>query len=47
MERLKEIIEAILFVSGDGIAFEDISEKLQVPIEEVKNAIDNNPLNKM
>ena len=39
MENLKEIIEAILFVSGDGVAFEDIAEKLNVEIDDVKKAV--------
>ena len=39
MDNLKEIIEGILFVSGDGVAFEDIAEKLNISIDEVKEAI--------
>ncbi len=40
MDNLKEILEAILFVSGDGVAYEDIAEKLQIDIEEVKNTLE-------
>ncbi|MBE5734954.1 MAG: SMC-Scp complex subunit ScpB [Clostridiales bacterium] len=40
MDNLKEIIEGILFVSGDGVAFSDIAEKLNVEIEEVASAVD-------
>ena len=39
MDNLKQIIESILFVSGEGVGFEDISEKLNVTIEEVKDAV--------
>ena len=38
MEKLKQIIEAILFVSGDGVAFEDMADKLNVEIEDIKDA---------
>lgn len=38
MEQLKSIIESILFVSGDGVAIRDISEKLEVTDKEVLNA---------
>ena len=39
MDNLKEIIEGILFVSGDGVALEDIADKLQVDIDDIKRAI--------
>ncbi len=39
MENLSNIIEAILFVSGDGVAFSDIAEKLEVDIADVKEAV--------
>lgn len=39
MENLKEIIESILFVAGEPVAFFNIAEKLQVEMEEVKNAV--------
>ena len=39
MENLKEIIEGILFVSGDGVSFEDIADKLNIELDEVKEAI--------
>ncbi len=38
MDNLKEILKAILFVSGDGVMFSDIAEKLEIDIEEVKIA---------
>jgi len=38
MENLKEIIESILFVAGDSVAFEDIADKLQADVKEVKDA---------
>ena len=38
MENLKQIIESILFVAGEPVAFFDIAEKLQVEVEEVKKA---------
>ncbi len=40
MNNLKQIIEAILFVSGDAVAYEDISDKLNMDIEEVKAAVE-------
>jgi len=39
MENLNQIIESILFVAGDSVSFFDIADKLQVEIEDVKNAI--------
>ncbi len=41
MENLENVVESILFVAGDGVAFSDIAEKLQVEVEEVKNAVLN------
>ena len=41
MENLENIIESILFVAGDGVAFSDIAEKLQVEVEEVENAVNS------
>ncbi len=38
MENLKEIIESILFVAGEPVAFFDIADKLQLEVDEVKNA---------
>lgn len=38
MENLKEILESILFVAGDGVAFSDIAEKLQVEVKDVEEA---------
>ncbi len=39
MDNLKQIIEGILFVSGDGVAYTDIAEKLNIEVSEVKDAI--------
>ncbi len=39
MENLENIIEAILFVAGEGVAFFDIADKLQVEVEDVKSAV--------
>ena len=39
MEKLENIIESILFVAGDGVAFSDIAEKLQIEVEEIKESI--------
>lgn len=38
MENLKEILESILFVAGDAVAFTDIAEKLQLEVKEVEGA---------
>lgn len=38
MENLKEILESILFVAGDGVAFSDIAEKLQIDVKEIGSA---------
>ena len=40
MENLYNIIEAILFVSGDGIAIADIAEKLEISEDEVKECVE-------
>lgn len=39
MESLKEIIESILFVSGEAVQYTDIAEKLRVEVKEVENAV--------
>lgn len=36
MENLKSVVQSILFVAGDSVAFSDIAEKLNVEIDEVK-----------
>lgn len=41
MENLENIIESILFVAGDSVAFSDIAEKLQLEVAEVKSAVEN------
>ena len=38
--HLKNVVEAILFVSGQGIEIKDIAEKLEVEVEEVKKVIE-------
>jgi len=40
MENLSNVIESILFVAGDSVAFIDIADKLQVEMDEVKNAVE-------
>jgi len=40
MDNLKEIIEGILFVSGDGVAYSDIAEKLDIDIDAVAKAVE-------
>jgi segregation and condensation protein B len=40
MENLSQIIESILFVAGDSVAFLDIADKLQVEVEEVKKTVE-------
>lgn len=39
MESLKEIIESILFVSGEAVQYTDIAEKLRIEVKEVESAI--------
>lgn len=39
MENLKEVLESILFVAGDAVAFSDIAEKLEVEVTEIENAL--------
>lgn len=39
IEELTELVESILFVSGDGIEIKDIAEKLEVDKKEVEKAI--------
>ena len=41
MENLENIIEAILFVSGDGLEKSEIAEKLQVKEKEVSDAVES------
>lgn len=40
IEKLPELVEAILFVAGQGIELKDIAEKLEVDIKEIKQAIE-------
>ncbi len=40
MERLPELVEAILFVAGQGVEIKDIAEKLEVDVKEIKQAIE-------
>ena len=39
MENLSKIIEGILFVAGEPVAFMDIAEKLEIEKEEVEKAV--------
>ncbi len=39
MENLSKIIEGILFVAGEAVAFLDIAEKLEITKEEVETAV--------
>lgn len=39
MENLSNIIESILFVAGDSVSFIDIADKLQIEMDEVKEAV--------
>lgn len=39
MEKLTNIIEAILFASGKSVALSDLAEKLNVPMADVKKAL--------
>ena len=40
MDNLIQIIESILFVAGEPVAFADIAEKLQLPEEEIARAVE-------
>lgn len=40
MENLYNIIEAILFVSGDGVSVDEIAEKLEISVDEVKECVE-------
>ncbi len=39
MENLKSVIESILFVAGDSVAFTDMAEKLEVDVKEIETVI--------
>lgn len=39
-EELENVIEGILFVAGQGVEIAEISEKLEIPIEKIKKAIE-------
>lgn len=39
-EELKNVLEALLFVSGQGVEIKDIAEKLEVSEQEVKAAVE-------
>ena len=41
LDNLEKIIEGILFVSGDGVSFDDIADKLEISKKDVTKAIDN------
>ena len=40
MDNLVNIIEAILFVAGEGVQYYDIAEKLEITEKEVKKAVE-------
>lgn len=40
MDNLSSIIEAILFVAGEGVQYYDIAEKLEITEKEVKKAVE-------
>lgn len=40
-EKLDDVVEAILFVSGQGVELKEIAEKLEISLEDVKNSIEN------
>ena len=40
MDNLVNIIEAILFVAGEGVQYYDIADKLEVSEKEVKKAVE-------
>ena len=40
MQNLPSIIEGIMFVAGNGIAIDDIAEKLQITKEEINEAVE-------
>lgn len=40
MSKLSSIIEAILFVSGTGVELEEIADKLEVKLEDVRSAVE-------
>lgn len=39
MKNLKEIIESILFVSGDAVDYLDIAEKLELSVKDIEKAV--------
>lgn len=41
MDNLVNIIEAILFVAGEGVQYYDIAEKLEISEKEVKQAVED------
>lgn len=40
MDKLPELVEAILFVAGQGVELKDIADKLEVDIKDIKQAIE-------
>ena len=39
--NLEDVVESILFVSGQGVELKDIAEKLEVDVENVKHAVES------
>ena len=39
-KTLSNIVEGILFVAGNGVALKDIADKLEVKVDDIKNAIE-------
>ncbi len=40
-ENLDKVVEAILFVAGNGVELKDIAEKLEVDIKDIKKSVEN------
>lgn len=40
MDNLENVIEGILFVAGEGVAYSDIAEKLNIDVKEVESAVE-------
>lgn len=40
-ENLDKVVEAILFVAGNGVELKDIAEKLEVEIKDIKKSVEN------
>ena len=38
-KELAKVVEAILFVAGNAVTFDEIAEKLEVKVDAVKDAV--------